>query len=149
MTLSASRKISWLSPLLALWLASCATPPAPPEPEIISKIPGYRREVHIVSRIFSPDRKSAVITLHEPSGIFAFRLDLSGANLSRLTLIVQKQKYCEGLTFQPDAGRVIELPYAPGVKIFPAGEDMKIEFTRPALDLMKAGGRVHYINQYR
>lgn len=140
---------SRFAPLLALWLAACATPPAPPVPEIISKIPGYRREFQIVSRTFSEDQKSAVITLLEPTGIFAFRLDLAGVKLSRLTLIVQRQKYCEGLTFQPEGGRVVELPHAPGVKISPAGDDLKIEFGPPALELMHAGGRIQFINQYR
>lgn len=149
MNLFTSQNFSRLTPLLVLWLASCATAPLPPEPDIISKIPGYRREVQVVSQTFSPDRKSAVITLLEPSGIFACRIDLSGVKLSRLTLIVQKQKYCEGLTFQPEGGKVVELPFAPGVKISPAGEDMKIEITAPALDLMRTGGRLQYINQYR
>lgn len=144
-----SQNLSRLAPVLALWLAACTTAPPPPEPAIISKFPGYRREVQVVSQVFSPDRKSAVITLLEPSGIFACRIDLSGVKLSRLTLIVQKQKYCEGLTFQPEGGRAVELPHAPGVKISPAGEDMKIEFTPPALELMRTGGRLQYINQYR
>ena len=149
MTSSASWKFSRLAPLLALWLAACAAAPAPPEPEIISKIPGDRREWQIVWRTISSDKKSAVFTLSSPTGIFAFRLDLTGVKLSRLTLIVQQQKYCEGLTFQPEGGQGIELPHAKGVAISPAGEDLKIEFGPSALELMRAGGRIQFINQYR
>ncbi len=135
--------------LLALFLTACATPPVPPAPALISKIPGYQRDFQIVSQTISSNGKEAVCTLLEPTGIFAFRLDLSGVKLSKLTLIVQRQKYCEGLTFQPDGGRVVELPHTKSVNISVVDGDLKIEFGPPALEILRVGGRVQFINQYR
>ena len=135
--------------LLALFLTACSTAPAPPAPQIISKIPDYQRDFQIVSQTIAANGKEAVCTLLEPTGIFAFRLDLSGVKLTKLTFVIQRQKYCEGLTFQPDGGRIVELPHTKGVNISVVGGDLKIEFGLPALEILRVGGRVQFINQYR
>jgi len=117
--------------------------------DIISKIPGYRSDFKTVTKKISEDGKEAVFTLFEPTGIFAFRLDLSGTRFSKLTLIVQKQKFCEGLTFQSDGRQAIELKNIEGVRITQQGGDLSIEFGAAALEKLKPAGRFQFINQYR
>ncbi len=135
--------------MLMLLVVVCTAEPVPQKTEIISEIPGYRRDFKITSKKVSADGKEAVFTLLEPTGIFAFRLDLSGTKFSKLTLIVQKQKFCEGLTFQPDGQETIELKQLKGVKITQQVDDLSIEFQPAALDKLKPAGRFQFINQYR
>jgi len=134
-------------PLLLLLLTAHAA--APQDLDIISKIPGYRSDFKTVTKKISEDGKEAVFTLFEPTGIFAFRLDLSGTRFSKLTLIVQKQKFCEGLTFQSDGRQAIELKNIEGVRITQQGGDLSIEFGAAALEKLKPAGRFQFINQYR
>ena len=134
---------------IEIFLAGCLALAAADGPEIISKIPGYQREFKIVAKKFSADGREAAFTILEPGGIFAFRLDLANTKLSKLTFMVQKQKHCEGLTFQPDGQKEIDLKHAAGVKISQAGEDLVIEFAPAALEKMKPAGRFQFINQYR
>jgi hypothetical protein len=136
-------------PLLAVLVSVCAAEPAPQKSEIITEIPGYRKNYKITSEKISADGKEAIFTVLDPTGIFAFRLDLSGAKFSKLTLVVQKQKFCEGLTFQPDGKNTIELKQLKGVKITPQGDDLSIEFKSEALEKLKSAGRFQFINQYR
>lgn len=136
-------------PLLALLVTVCTAEPAPPKAEIISEIPGYRKNYTISSKKLSADGKEATFMVLDPTGIFAFRLDLSGTKFSKLTLVVQKQKFCEGLTFQPDGQEAIDLKQLKGVKITPQGDDLNIEFQAEALDKLKPAGRFQFINQYR
>lgn len=136
-------------PLLMLLITACVAETFPQKSQIISEIPGYRKNYKITSEKISADGKEAIFTVLDPTGIFAFRLDLSGANFSKLTLIVRKQKFCEGLTFQPDAQATIDLKEIKGVKITPLGDDLSIEFQKEALEKLKPAGRFQFINQYR
>ncbi|MEI7927358.1 MAG: hypothetical protein WCH40_02330 [Verrucomicrobiales bacterium] len=133
--------------LLLLLVTACAA--TPHDLDVISKIPGYRSDFKTVSKRISEDGKEAVFTLFEPTGIFAFRLDLSGTRFSKVTLVVQKQKFCEGLTFQPDGSQAIELKSLEGVRITQQGDDLSIEFGAAALEKLKPAGRFQFINQYR
>lgn len=115
----------------------------------VSKIAADRREFEIVRTEFSPNRSAATVTLASATGIFAFNLDLAAAKLSKLTFVVQKQKFCEGLTFHGKDARETDLRSTKGVTVSQVADDIVIEFTAIALDALKPGGRVQYINQYR
>lgn len=119
---------------------------AEPQP-LVSKIPGDRREFQIVATRRDADQASA--TFSSALGIFAFHLNLNAAKLSKLTLIIQKQVYCEGLTLQKTEGREIDLRTISGVKIQQHDGDTVIEFDATALRAMQPGGNVQYVNQYR
>ena len=138
-----------MRPTLAIWLAGALALAAADAPEIVSKIPGSRREFKIVAREISSDGKEARFTLLEPRGIIAFRLDLADAKLAKLTFVIEKQKRCEGLTFQPDGRKEIDLKGAEGVKISQADEDLIIEFGPAALEKLKPAGRFQFVNEYR
>jgi hypothetical protein len=64
-------------------------------------------------------------------------------------VIVKNQQYCEGLSFQDKAGHWTDLRHVEGVLVRQQGADLVIEITPPAVNLLKDGGRVQYINQYR
>lgn len=132
--------------VLAIVGAGCAST-APRE--IVSRIPGDLRPFQIVRTEVSKDRSEATVTFSSSFGIFAFDLDLAGLELSKLTLVVQKQQFCEGLTFQPKDGRETDLRHAEGVKVSRQGNDLFIEIGPSALARLKKGGRVQYVNQYR
>ena len=136
----------WWSLLLPFVTLSAA---APQDLDVISKIPGDRSDFKMVSKKISEDGKEAVFTLLEPTGIFAFRLDLSGTKFSKLTLVIQKQRFCEGLTFQLDGQQAIDLKSVDGVRIAHQEGDLSIEFGPAALEKLKPGGRFQFINQYR
>jgi hypothetical protein len=135
--------VVWMAPLLVHGAAS-----APPK-EIAAKVPGDRRPVEIVGTEFNKEQAEATVTFRSSFGIFAFNLDLAGTRLTKLTFLIQKQKYCEGLDFRSKADKALDLRRAEGVKIAPRGEDLAIEITGPALAALQEGGRVQYINQYR
>lgn len=130
-------------------ITTCVAEPLPQKSEIISEIPGYKKNYRITSKKLSASGKEMIFTVLDPTGIFAFRLNLDGAKFSKLTFVVQKQKFCEGLTFQPDGQQTIELKEAKGVKITQQGEDLCIEFQTEALEKLKPAGRFQFINQYR
>jgi hypothetical protein len=133
--------------LLAGLLVGCSTGGSPTI--IVTKVPGDQRPVEIVSTSLSKANREGTITFRSSFGIFAFDLDLAGANLTRLTLLIQHQQYCEGLDFWPRGGQKVELRHTDGVKISKRGEDLAIEIEGPALAHLKPGGRVQYVNQYR
>ena len=116
---------------------------------LITKVPGDRREFEIVKVDYSARQGAAAITFSSSFGIFAFDLDLGGRKVNKLTFIVHNQRYCEGLNFQDRNRRATDLRRAKGVQVRRQGSDMVIEITPPALDLLKEGGRVQYVNQYR
>jgi hypothetical protein len=126
-------------------LIACSTSHGP----LVSKIPGDRREFEIVRVDYSPRQAAATITFSSALGIFAFDLDPAGRKLKMLTVIVNKQSYCEGLTVQDRNGRTVDLLRAQGVQVRQEGTDLVIEITPPAVDLLEDGGRVQYVNQFR
>jgi hypothetical protein len=97
----------------------------------------------------APRQAAAKITFSSSLGIFAFDLNPDGRVLNRLTLIVRDQRYCEELSFQDRAGRTTDLLRLQGVRVRQEGTDLVIEITTPAVAVLKDGGRVQYVNQYR
>lgn len=126
-------------------LIACSTAHGP----LVSKVPGDRREVEIVQADYSPRRAAATITIAGAFGIFAFELNPAGRKLKRLTLIVNDQQYCEELSFQDRHGHTTDLRRAEGVQARRQGSAIVIEIMPPAVDLLKEGGRVQYVNQFR
>jgi hypothetical protein len=98
---------------------------------------------------YSARQAAAVIRFSSSSGIFAFDLDPGGRKLLRLTLIVDNQQFCEELTFQDRTEHTTDLLRLQGVQIRNPTSDLVIEIAPPAVDLLKEGGRVQYVNQYR
>jgi len=136
-----------LTGFLLVLLVACSTPA--PAPAVLRKVPDSPRDLQILQTVFSPDRTEAAYVLVEPTGIFAFDLDLSRARLKKLGIVVRRQSRCEGLTFQPQAGPALDLKQMPGVTLSQQGEDLLIELSPAALALLKPGGRVQFINAYR
>jgi hypothetical protein len=118
-------------------------------PEIVSKIPGDRREFKIAKTEFSNDQREARVTFASTTGIFAFDLELGAHKLSRLTLVIQDQSFCEGLTFRGKDGGETDLRTAKGVKVATVGRNIVIELSAAALETLRPGGRVQFVNQYR
>jgi hypothetical protein len=131
--------------LTVILMAACSTAHGP----LVSKIPGDRRQFEIVQVDYSPRQAVATLTFNSTFGIFAFDLNPDGRQLNRFTLIVRNQRYCEGLSFQDRAGRGTDLRHVEGVQVRQEGADLVIEIAPPAVNLLKDGGRVQYINQYR
>jgi hypothetical protein len=130
--------------LLALLIACCMTH----EP-LVSKIPGDRREFEIVEVDYSRHQAAARITFSSSFGIFAFDLNPEGRALKSLTITIRNQRFCEGLTFQDRTGHMTELLRTQGVQVRQQATDLAIDIVPPAVNLLKGGGRVQYVNQYR
>lgn len=118
-------------------------------PEIVSKIPGDQREFKILKSESSNDQREATVTFVSSFGIFAFNLALDGRRLSKLTLVIQGQSFCEGLTFRGKEGGEIDLRTAKSVKIAKVGPNIVIEFSAVVLNALSPGGQVQFVNQYR
>jgi hypothetical protein len=131
--------------LLSALLIACSTAHVP----IVSKVPGDRREFEIVQVGYAPRDAAATITFSSSFGIFAFNLDPGGRKLKTVTFIVDKQSYCEGLTFQDRVGRTTDLLRLQGVHVRQEGTDLAIEIKPPAVAVLNGGGRVQYVNRYR
>lgn len=119
------------------------------ETEIVSKISGDKREFKIIKTEFSQNQSECTVTFASSVGIFAFNLDQSARNLSKLTLVIQDQLFCEGLTFRGKDHRETDLRTSKGVKITKAGRNIVIELSSEALNALKPGGQVQFVNQYR
>jgi hypothetical protein len=130
---------------LVILLIGCAAARGP----LVSKIPGDRREFEIVQIDYSPRQAAAKVTFSSALGIFAFEMKPDGRKLDRLTLIIKKQHYCEGLSFQDRSGHTTDLLRVDGVQVRPEGSDLVIEIAPPAVDLLREAGRFQYVNQYR
>ena len=86
---------SMLPILSSVLLMACSTAHGP----LVSKISGDRREFEIVRVDYSTRQAAARITFSSALGIFAFDLDPAGRKLKTVTVIVNNQRHCEGLTF--------------------------------------------------
>lgn len=118
-------------------------------PDIVSRIPDDRREIKIIKTEFSKDQSEATVTFTSASGIFAFNLELGALKIARLTLVIQEQSFCEGLTFRGKKGGETDLRTTAGVKIAKVARDIVIELSGVALEALRPGGQVQFVNQYR
>lgn len=127
-----------------------AETPAVEAPEVIESNAEKVAKFQIVSREFSADLKQARYVLKSDLGIFRCRLNLTNTAITNLTLVVKDEKYCEGLDFQPNRGQWKEFKTAPGVSVTTgAKEGVVLQFRAEALEKMKPGGVLQFINQYR
>lgn len=143
-------------PLASAWIASvafvvCAAFADAGAAPLVSKVEGDRRPVEIVSTALTASETEAAVTFRSAFGIFAFNLDLTGTKLTKLTLVIEKQRFCEGLGFSTEGGGVIDLLHGEGVTISAQGGSLAIEFAGPSLAALKAAGpgKIQYVNQYR
>jgi|GEM_PF-4149395 len=139
---------------LLMLLASMAQPIAvwaeeAPAKVKVTAIPGDERPFQVKGVETSPDGTAATVKLQSERGIFAFHLELADEKLTLLTLVVETERYCEGLSFSAKDGTSLDLREAPGVSIRPRGPDLLIEIRGKALAAIKGGGKIQFINQYR
>lgn len=146
--------LSWWLPLLLLVSLAFSSRAADEEntnlPDIIQSNHEKVAKFSVVSRQFSTDRKQAVYVLKSDLGIFRCRLALTNTILTNLTIIVAGEKHCEGLDFGKNGAGTKDLRTAPGVKLsaqHPQG--VRIEFNQEALNDLKPGGILQFVNQYR
>lgn len=116
---------------------------------VVAKVPGDQRPVAIVKTELSDDKTSARVWFTSSLGIFAFTFDPGDLPLKTVTFVIQDQKYCEGFAFYPKAGRELDLRHSDGVQVTSTNGNVNIEVRAPAIDLLKKGGRIQYVNQYR
>jgi hypothetical protein len=116
---------------------------------VVSKIPGDGRPLSISKMELSEDKTQATVSFVSSLGIFAFAYQPGDLPLKTMTFVVENQNYCEGLTFHPKSGKEIDLRNAEGVRVAATNGTVRIEVRAPALETMKPGGRIQYVNQYR
>jgi len=143
----------WLIPwaaFLALYGLLAAAETADKLPDLIQSNNEKIAKFKIVSREFSADQQQARYVLKSERGIFRCRLNLTNTVITNLVMVVQGEKFCEGLDFQPNRGQWKEFKQAPGVTIkTDAPEGVVLQFQASALEKMKPGGVLQFINQYR
>lgn len=120
-----------------------------PAPALVSVPPNQARPVEIVSADVDEATQEAKIVLKSAFGIFAFDFHPPKTALKKVTLVIRQTTACEGLTFSPAQGRSVSLIETPGFAKQQRGEDLVIELTGKALELLGAGGRVQFIDRYR
>ena len=131
----------------ALLVAGCSTPKPP---EVVSKVPGAKWDFKILKTTVSEDQTEATVAFAPRYGIFGFQLEPASPKLKKITLGFSKERYCEGLTFRAEEGAVeIDLLRVKGVNVSSAPEGLMIEVVPPALDMVRRGGRVMFVNEYR
>jgi hypothetical protein len=83
-------------------------------------------------------------------GIFRCRISLTNTPVTNLVVTVAGEKYCEGLSFRTDGGQGLELKNMAGVQVTTdEKEGVVLQFSSEALNKMKPGGVMQFINQYR
>ena len=119
-------------------------------PKIATKLPDEQWEFQIVKVKVSEPQTNATVAFSAPLGIFAFQLEPLPPTLTRLSFGLLKEKHCEGLGFRA-AGQTnnVDLLHTKGVSVIPEFDGLVIHVLPPALDLLKKGGRVMFVNQFR
>jgi len=142
--------VAGLTAATTLLAVSCfaSSPRALPD-GVVSKIPGDARPLSISKTELSEDKTQATVSFVSSLGIFSFAYEPGELPLRKVTFVVEDQKYCEGLTFSPKSGKEIDLRTAEGVVVTATNGTVRIEVRGPALETMKGGGRIQYVNQYR
>lgn len=116
---------------------------------IVSLVPGDARPLKVVATELSADGAAATVTFQSELGIFAFQLHPQAEALTKLTLVIQGQQFCEGLTFWPPAGDPVDLLQTSGVTIEKKPRDLAITISGAAIAALRPGGKIQFINQYR
>jgi hypothetical protein len=139
---------SFVASLLVLACMGASTPESLPE-GVVSKVVGDQRPVTITKTELSSDRTAATVWFTSSLGIFAFTFQPGDLPLKTVTFVIEQQKYCEGLTFSPKSGKALDLRETDGVQVAVTNGNVRIEVRSPAIDQLKQGGRIQYVNQYR
>jgi hypothetical protein len=126
-----------------------ASQPKPLPEGVVAKVPGDQRPVTIVKTELSDDKSDATVWFTSSLGIFAFTFEPGDLPLKTVRFIIQEQKYCEGLTFSPKTGGELDLRHFNGVQVTSTNGNLNILVRAPAIDQLKPGGRIQYVNQYR
>jgi hypothetical protein len=142
--------LAGLAGAATLVAASCfaGSPQALPD-GVVSKISGDARPLSISKTELSEDKTEATVSFVSSLGIFAFAYHPGDLPLKKLTFIIENEQYCEGLSFHPKTGKEIELRHLNGVQVAVTNGAVRIEVRSPALETIKSGGRIQYVNQYR
>jgi len=119
------------------------------EQDVVSRIEGDSRPFTMVSTVMSADRTELTVTLRSERGIFGFQFRPIGAGFRVVRFVMEKEQRCEGFSFSPLAGKPVEFVGMKGFKAQPRGGDLSIEMTGAALDILKTGGRIQFVNAYR
>ncbi|MES2660470.1 MAG: hypothetical protein V4689_17730 [Verrucomicrobiota bacterium] len=142
-----------LTGLLLIAMGAVAIAPAARcqirEQEVVGRIKGDSRPFTVVSTVMSADRKELTVTLRSERGIFGFQFGPLGAGIRVVRFVMEKEQRCEGFSFSPLTGRPVEFVGMKGFKAHPRGGDLSIEMTGAALDILKTGGRIQFVNAYR
>jgi hypothetical protein len=134
--------------LLVSACVGASTPGALPD-GVVSRVSGDQRPVTIVKTELSDDKTAATAWFTSSLGIFAFVFEPGDLPLKTVTFVIEKQSYCEGLSFSPKSGKALDLRRADGVQVAATNGNVRIEVRAPTVDLLKQGGRIQYVNQYR
>ncbi len=119
------------------------------ERDVVSRIEGDSRPFTMVSTVISADGSELTVTLRSERGIFGFQFRPPGEGFRVVRFVMEKEQRCEGFSFSPLAGKSVEFVGMKGFKAHPQGGDLSIEVTGAALDILKTGGRIQFVNAYR
>lgn len=136
-----------LLPVLAALVTGCATPKPP---EVAAKVPGAMWDFKILKMGISTNQTEATVSFVPRFGIFAFELKPLPPTIQKLVLGIYRERDCEGLTFRASEDATqIDLLRVKGVNVLSVPDGLAIEVIPPALDLIRRGGQVMFVNQYR
>lgn len=124
--------------------ARCQTPEA-----VVGRIEGDSRPFTVVSAVMSKDKMELTVTLRSELGIFGFQFRPVGDGIKVVRFLIEKEQRCEGFLFASLAGKHVEFVGMKGFDAQPRGDDLSIKVTGAALDLLKVGGRIQFVNAYR
>jgi hypothetical protein len=137
---------------LVVIVSLAGTPAAcgePAEQAMVGRIEGDSRPFAVVSAVRSADRSELTVTFRSERGIFAFQFHPPAPDVRVVRFVMEKQKRCEGLTFSSPSGKSVELIGMKGVNVRREGEHLSIQITGAALEIVKSGGRIQYVNEHR
>lgn len=119
------------------------------EEVVVSRIEGDARPFTVVSTVTSAEGKELTVTLRSERGIFGFQVRPLGAGIRVVRFVMEKEQRCEGFSFAPVAGKAVEFVGMKGFKAEARAGDLVIEMTGEALEILRTGGRVQFVNVYR
>ena len=107
------------------------------------------KDVTLVNEQFNEQTSTYSAKLHLPTGIGRFHLRVP-ASIQTVVLVIQRQKYCEGLSFTQagDDKKSFDLRSQAGVNVN-MGDDTTITLSAEVFATLGFEGEVQYINQYR
>jgi hypothetical protein len=139
--------LTWL--LLSAAIAAVDEPNQTGAPVLVSPVSGYARAFKVVATRWDPATKNVEVTVEGEDGIFSFNFAPPRTEVTKVTFVVLKVKACEGFTFWPKLGEPAHLREKEGFAVKRRGEDLVVEITGSALNILVRGGRVQFVDMYR